>query len=117
MNTKARLFVPLLDDNGRDSKISLHFGHAPYFGLYDFESNKLKIISNSLDHGNQNQSPVDQIIEMMNPTIVFAKDMGAKAIVLFTKKNISLKTGLYTKVGDIIDNFDNLKNLDNSCEH
>jgi predicted Fe-Mo cluster-binding NifX family protein len=30
-----RVFFPLLDNNGEDSVISEHFGHAPFFGVYD----------------------------------------------------------------------------------
>ena len=40
-----RIFIPLMDDNGEDSEISLHFGHAPYFGLYDTAEKKLKDLS------------------------------------------------------------------------
>jgi len=45
-----RIFFPLLDDNGNDSKISEHFGHAPFFGVYDVENKELKIIENKLNH-------------------------------------------------------------------
>jgi len=37
-----RIFFPLLDNNGEDSEISQHFGHAPFFGVYDVENKELK---------------------------------------------------------------------------
>ncbi len=116
-NQNQRLFIPLLNDNGINSEISLHFGHAPYFGLYDFNSKELKIIKNNLDHSSPDKSPVDQIVESMNPTIVFAEDMGMRAINLFAENNIEIKAGPYKIVKEVLDNFDNLKKLDNSCGH
>ncbi len=112
-----RLFIPLLDNKGDASKISLHFGHAPYFGLYDFKDRKLEIIKNNLDHVNPSKSPVDQIIESMNPDAVFAEDMGARAIELFSQKNIVLLTGPYKTVREILANLNSLEKLNNSCGH
>jgi predicted Fe-Mo cluster-binding NifX family protein len=112
-----RLFLPLLSDNGKNSEVSFHFGHAPYFGLYDFENKYLEIIKNNLDHGNAEKSPVDQIIESMNPTVVFAQDIGMRAINLFRENKIDLKTGPYKTVKEIVYNFDKLESLNNSCGH
>ncbi len=112
-----KIFIPLMNDNEENSEISLHFGHAPYFGLYDVSTGKLTITENKLDHSNPNKSPVDQIIEQINPTIVFAQDMGARAINLFTEKNILLKTGLYKTVKEVINNIDELSDLIKNCDH
>lgn len=117
MTKKIKLFVPLLSDEGEKSKISLHFGHAPYFGLYDFKSEKLNIIKNNLNHSDPNKSPVEQVLEEMSPNIVFAQDMGMRAINLFKERNIKLVTGPQKTIKDIIDNFDELENLDSSCGH
>lgn len=112
-----RIFIPLMEDKGELSEISLHFGHAPYFGLYNIDSEELIIKENKLDHGSINKTPVDQIIEQVNPTIVYAQDMGARAINLFTEKNIVLKTGPYKIAKEVIDNINNLDNLIKSCDH
>ena len=116
-NGKPRIFIPLMDDRGEDSEISLHFGHAPYFGLFDASVGELTIKENKLDHGNPNKSPVDQVIEAVDPTVVFAQDMGARAVDLFTAKNIALKTGPYRSAREIIDNIDKLEDLVGSCGH
>lgn len=112
-----RLFIPLMEDGGENSKISQHFGHAPYFGLYDLSSKKLKIKENKLDHNSVNKTPVDQVIDIANPTIVFAQGMGARAISLFTEKNIALKTGPYNTLKEVIDSMDKLEDLTKGCEH
>jgi len=112
---KERIFFPLLDNNGMDSEISSHFGHAPFFGLYDTKTKKLEIIENSLDHADPTKSPVDQIVEAVNPTTVFAQGIGGRAIGLFAEKRVKLKTGPYTTIKEVIDNLDKLRDLTEGC--
>ena len=112
-----KIFIPLLNNNGENSEISLHFGHAPYFALYDTDVKKIIIKENKLDHNNARKSPVEQIMENANPDIVFAQDIGQRAIMLFQEKNIKLKTGSYKTVKELIDNVENLEDLKNGCGH
>ena len=114
---KERIFFPLLDDNGMESEISSHFGHAPFFGLYDTETKKLEIIENNLDHADPSKSPVDQIVEAVNPTTVYAQGIGGRAIGLFAEKGVKLKTGPYQIVKEVIDNLDKLEDLTEGCGH
>ncbi|MBR9692296.1 hypothetical protein GOV06_05940, partial [Candidatus Woesearchaeota archaeon] len=112
-----RIFFPLLDNNGEDSKISEHFGHAPFFGLYDTETKKLTITENDLDHTDPTKSPIDQIQEAVNPTTIFAKGIGGRAIQFIAEKGMSLKTGDYETVKQAIENLDKLKDLTEGCGH
>ena len=111
------IFIPLLNDEGDDSEISLHFGHAPYFGLYDLKTKKLIIKKNELSHNDLNKTPVDQVIESANPQIVYALDMGQRAIRFFKEKNVKLKTGSYKILKEVIENINSLEDLDESCGH
>ncbi|NOQ56410.1 MAG: hypothetical protein GQ477_06445, partial [Nanohaloarchaea archaeon] len=95
-----RIFFPLLDDNGLDSKISQHFGHAPFFGLYDVKKKELRIIENNLNHTDPDKSPIDQIQEAVDPTTIFARGIGGRAIEIIAQKGLSLKTGDYTTLKD-----------------
>lgn len=112
-----RIFFPLLDNNGKDSEISQHFGHAPFFGVYDVEKKELKIIENDLDHTDPNKSPIDQIEEAVNPTTIFAKGIGGRAVGIIAEKGLSLKTGDYKTVKEVIVNLDKLENQTQSCGH
>ena len=115
---KDRIYFPLLDDNGMESQISEHFGHAPFFGLYDFKTHELTIAKNSLDHSNPNKSPIDQIAEEFSPSIFFAQGIGAKAITIIKDKGLGLKTSLdYKIVQEIIDNMDKLSDQTKDCGH
>jgi len=114
---EERIFFPLLDNNGEDSKISEHFGHAPFFGVYNIEKKELKIVPNNLDHTDPNKSPIDQIEEAVNPTTIFAKSIGGRAIGIIAEKGLKLKTGNFNTVKEAITNLDKLENQTQSCGH
>jgi predicted Fe-Mo cluster-binding NifX family protein len=112
-----RVFIPLLNDNGLDSDVSEHFGHAPFFAVYNTKTKNLEIKENKLDHVDQNKSPVDQIVELADPTTVFALGIGARAIQLFNEKGITIKTGECSTVKDVIDNIKDLDTHTHDCGH
>ncbi len=112
-----RIFFPLLNDKEMDSEISQHFGHAPFFGLYDVNKKKFKIIKNNLNHTDPTKSPIDQIEEAVNPTTIFAKGIGKRAISIIAQKGLRLKTGNYLTVKEVIENLDNLDDQTESCGH
>ncbi|MBW2981541.1 hypothetical protein KY343_01545 [Candidatus Woesearchaeota archaeon] len=112
-----RIFFPLLDNNGEDSEISPHFGHAPFFGVYDTDKKELKITENNLDHTDPTKSPIDQIEEAVNPTTIFAQGIGGRAISIIAEKGLKLKTGPYNTVKEVMKNLDKLEDLTESCGH
>jgi predicted Fe-Mo cluster-binding NifX family protein len=116
-SSDERIFFPLLNDDGLDSSISQHFGHAPFFGLYDAKTKELKIISNDLDHTDASKSPIDQIQDAVSPTTIFAKGIGSRAIGLIKEKGLGLKTGNYDTVKEVLDNLDNLEEQIKDCGH
>lgn len=113
---KNKIFIPLLNKEGVKSKISDHFGNAPFFGLYDLDKKKLEIIENNLNHSDPTKSPIDQIEELINPAIIFAKGIGGRAIEIIAQKGICLKTGDYDTIEEVINNYDLLENQTKSCE-
>ncbi len=114
---EEKIFFPLMDNKGLDSEISEHFGHAPFFGLYDVEKKELKIVENDLDHADPTKSPIDQIIEAVNPTTIFAKSIGGRAVGIIAHKGLALKTGDYNIVREAIDKLDKLEDLTQDCGH
>jgi len=111
-----RILIAINDNSGLNSKLSEHFGHCPYFAIYETETKKLEIVENKIDHTNQNLTPVDQMMKF-NPDIVFTLGAGQRAVNLFNERHVKLKTGDYKKVQEVIENIDKLKNLDGGCEH
>ena len=111
-----KLLIAINENNGENSKLSEHFGHCPYFAIYETDTKNLEFFENKLDHTNQNLTPVDQIMKF-KPNIVFSKGMGGRAIQLFTEKNIKIKTGDYKTVKEVIENLNNLNDLIDGCSH
>jgi predicted Fe-Mo cluster-binding NifX family protein len=106
------ILIALDENKGINSKLSKHFGHCPFFALYETKNKNLKIINNNIDHSVQNLTPVDQVMKH-NPNIVFSKGIGQKAINLFKEKGIEIKTGNFSNLKELIENIKNLQNIKN----
>ena len=111
-----KLLVAIDENKELNSKLSAHFGHCPFFAIYETDSEKLEIIKNKIDQSNQSLTPVDQIMNF-KPNIVFSLGIGQRAIKLFNEKNVKVKTGDFKILKQVIENIDNLKELEQSCEH
>jgi len=111
-----KLLVAIDENKELNSKLSAHFGHCPFFAIYETDSEKLEIIKNKIDQSNQSLTPVDQIMNF-KPNIVFSLGIGQRAIKLFNEKNVKIKTGDFETLKQVIENIDNLKELEQSCEH
>ncbi len=109
--------VPLLSNNGLDSEISPHFGHAPFFGVYNKNTGELSVFENNLDHYDRQKAPVDQILEKVRPTTVVVIGIGNRAIELFKEKGVSIKTGNFRTMKELINNIENLEELREGCGH
>jgi predicted Fe-Mo cluster-binding NifX family protein len=70
-----KLLIAIDENRGENSKLSEHFGHCPYFAIYDTDSKRLVIVKNELEHANPNLSPVDQIMKF-KPDVVFTLGIG-----------------------------------------
>jgi len=109
-----KILIAINENSGKESKLSEHFGHCPYFAVYETETKNLKIIKNELDHSNLNLTPVDQIMKF-KPDVVFTLGIGQRAIKLFKERGVSLKTGNYKTVREVIENLNELEELEGSC--
>jgi predicted Fe-Mo cluster-binding NifX family protein len=115
-SNKMKLLIAINENKGINSKLSEHFGHCPYFAIYETEIKNLEIVENKIDHSNQNLTPVDQVMKF-NPEMVFTLGAGGRAIKLFNEKGIKLKTGDYKIVKEVIENIGKLNDLVGGCEH
>ncbi len=111
-----KLLIPVTENNGLDSKLSAHFGHAEVFAMYDTEAKELTFVENNLEHHGSAMTPVDQIM-IHKPDMVFSLGMGQRAIDLFNARNVPLKTGPYRIVKEVIEHIGDLQVLAGSCSH
>jgi len=110
-----KFLIALNNSDGMYSKLSQHFGHCLYFGVFDTETKDLSFINNSLDHSNTTITPVDQIMQF-NPDAIFSLGIGKRALNLFAEKGVKVKSGDFTILQEVIDNIDNLKDLSQGCK-
>jgi len=111
-----KILIALNENKNLDSKLSEHFGHCPYFAIYETKTKKLEIVKNEIQHSNQELTPVDQVMKF-NPDAVFSLGIGQRAIKLFNEKQIKIKTGSFKNLKQVIENIDSLKELNKGCEH
>ena len=111
-----KILIPVLEENGFESRVSPHFGHAPLFALLGIEDDSLEFLKNDVDHHDPNKSAIEKIFEKYKPSIIFARQIGAKAIKEVDKiDGLCLKTGDYSNLLEIKNNKNHLKTLSESC--
>jgi predicted Fe-Mo cluster-binding NifX family protein len=106
--------IPITEDRGKDSPISEHFGHTPYFAICNPETNETKIIPMG-EHG-EGCTPVEKI-SGYKPDVVYTLDIGMRAMHLLRQMGIRIKTGSFRTVREVMYNADRLRDLDESCGH
>ena len=111
-----KILIAINENKNLSSKLSEHFGHCPYFAIYETKTKKLEIVKNNIKHSNQDLTPVDQVMKF-KPEAVFSLGIGQRAIKLFNEKNIKIKTGNYKILKEVIENVDNLNELNEGCLH
>ncbi len=111
-----KILIAINENKELNSKLSEHFGHCPFFAIYETKSKEMKIVKNEISHSNQELTPVDQVMKF-KPDIVFSLGIGQRAIKLFNEKGIKIKTGNYKILKQVIENIKNLKELKTGCEN
>jgi len=112
-----KMLLPIFNDDGMNSKLSEHFGHAPFFAIYDISKKDLIIVKNEINHNDVSKSAIHQIKDIFNPVIIFAKNIGRKAIDNAHELNIKVLSGNYNVISEVIDNLYNLNDDLTSCEY
>jgi len=110
-----RILIPVLENRGKQSRVSSHFGRAPYFALYDSKTDRLEIIE-TMKEGFGGKSRLAEDMLKYKPDVVFALGMGPRAINLFRSNDVMIETGEYDTVEDIIKNKNKLKELEEACK-
>ncbi|MCD6108992.1 MAG: NifB/NifX family molybdenum-iron cluster-binding protein [Thermoplasmata archaeon] len=104
-----RIAVPCSDNNGLESKISMHFGRSPYYAFIDVEDNEIKNVEvlpvPFSDHG---PGDLPNFVKQNKGEIVIAYGMGGRAVDFFNQLGIRVITGVRGKVREAVEAF--LKN-------
>ncbi len=109
-----KIGIPVLENKGIKSEIAPHFGHVEFLAVYDSENEKLEF------------AKVDKTISGCSPVLaltgkkvdaIYSHGLGMRAIEECKQRGISLKTGNFRTVDEVIKSIDSLEDLTESCGH
>ena len=110
-----RIAIPIIESRGKESMISEHFGHAPYFAFVDMKENgdyEVEVVKNPLE--NHGPGDVPNYLHKNNVNLLLARGIGGRAIDFFNRLGIQVIRGTYGTVDQLIKEFkeNNLKDTE-----
>ncbi|MGM0642040.1 MAG: NifB/NifX family molybdenum-iron cluster-binding protein [Thermotogota bacterium] len=101
-----KLAIPVLDNNGKDSKISEHFGHAPFFAFVDVKGNDydVSVEENPMaeSHG---PGQIPNYVHEKNVDVMVVRGIGGRAIQFFQQLGIEVYRGAAGSVSEIAEEY------------
>ncbi|MBT7074761.1 MAG: NifB/NifX family molybdenum-iron cluster-binding protein [Anaerolineae bacterium] len=102
-----KIAVTIETDNGLDSMVAQHFGHAPFFALVDVENGEItatEIVVNPFAKKHQ-PGQVPGFIKEQNAAVMLSGGMGGRAIQFFEQAGIEAATGASGSVRQALENY------------
>lgn len=104
-----RICIPTIDDCKEVSEVCDHFGSAPYFTIYDFETNGYETVSNlDNDHKHGTCHPMENLKDKGIDCVV-CKGLGRRALEKLNDCGIKVFRIDRPTVKDIVEDFSNSK--------
>lgn len=75
-----KVIIPLIEQADLNSKLSEHFGSAPFFAVADMEKNSIEIIPNASMHHEHGQCTPADFFSQLGIDAVLCNGIGAGAI-------------------------------------
>ena len=117
-----RIVVPINEDEGIDSKLSEHFGRAPFFAVFELDKDgkmlNQKAVPNESEHFGGTGFPPDRILQL-KPDVVITFGMGPRALSQFQEAKVAVLRANSDTVNSIISSYikDELEELTEGCHH
>jgi len=117
-----RFVVPVEEDKGVDSRLSEHFGRAPFFAVFELdEDGKIlnqKAVPNESEHFGGTGFPPDRILQL-KPDAVITFGMGPRALSQFQEAKVAVLRANSDTVNGVISSYikDELEELTEGCHH
>jgi len=117
-----RFVVPIEEDKGVDSRLSEHFGRAPFFAVFELdEDGKIlnqKVVLNESEHFGGTGFPPDRILQL-KPDAVITFGMGPRALSQFQEAKVAVLRANSNTVNGVISSYikDELEELTEGCHH
>ena len=102
-----KIAVTAEDNNGLESPVAQHFGHAPFFMLVDVEDSEVSAvqgIANPFVSGHQ-PGQIPNFIQQQKADVILSGGMGGRAIQFFKQAGIEAATGASGTVRQALENY------------
>ncbi len=101
-----RIAIPAEEDGGLESNVSGHFGRARYFVFVDVEDNEIKSYEAvGIPFEEHGPGDLPSFIKEHGGEVVLAYGMGKKAVDYFNDFGITVVTGAYGPIREVIKAF------------
>jgi len=99
-----KIAFPASSDNGGESKLSSHFGRAPYYVIYDQETKQFSAVSNKGEHfGGGYKAP--SLLEENNIKVLICQGLGQRAVARLQEVNIAVYLTTKTTVKESLQDY------------
>lgn len=114
-----KICIPTTNSKEQFSKVCDHFGSAPYFTIYDYQTNEYETLNNSVhDHEHGTCNPMENLKDK-GIDYIACKGLGRRALEKFNDCGIKVFRIDRSTVKDIVEDFSNSKgeeiNPENAC--
>lgn len=98
-----KIAIPLMEENEEESRISEHFGRAPYFAFVELKENNtytFEIEKNPFKEHSPGDIPI--YLHDKNVDLIVVRSMGKKALIFFENYNINVIRGVEGNLKEIV---------------
>ncbi|MGQ9501800.1 MAG: NifB/NifX family molybdenum-iron cluster-binding protein [Anaerolineae bacterium] len=102
-----RIAIAAESNNGLDSPVSPHFGHAAYFVLVDIDSSEIKLVSSIANPfcGSHGCGPVGKFVAEQGTHVMLVGGMGRRAMQALQAMGIKAVTGATGSVHEALQHY------------
>jgi predicted Fe-Mo cluster-binding NifX family protein len=102
-----KIVITAESNNGLESMVAQHFGHAPFFILVDIKDHTAETVQAVANPFNQGHAPgqVPEFIKSYGVNVMLSGGMGGRAIQFFNQVGIEVATGAQGTVQQALENY------------
>jgi predicted Fe-Mo cluster-binding NifX family protein len=102
-----KIAITAENNQGLESMVAQHFGHAPYFMLVEVENGEVKAAQGIANPFAEQHQPgqIPGFIKEQNADVMLSGGMGGRAIQFFSEYGIKTATGASGTVRQALENF------------
>jgi predicted Fe-Mo cluster-binding NifX family protein len=104
-NTIMKVCIPTLNGAGQLSEVCDHFGSAPYFTIYDLQTDEYETVNNS-EHNHEHGTchPMDSLKDKGIEAVI-CRGLGRRALQKLNQSGVKVFRTERSTVSDVIEDF------------